>query len=311
MSERRRASLPHPLAYTCGTLLLLGMALWHYFMGHYARILPTAMLALLVAGAAILTTKYRLQRVSAYLVLISSYLAIAVEAPYLGAAVSLWIGIPPILTMLLLPPASALLLNVLLAPAWLLLVSTTLPAFAGGMHYLTLVVLSSLPLGWYVQQARLLKSTAPLDTGDGIMTHEALSERLGAEVDRARALNQSLSVLVIHLPQIDMANEQFGHATQEALLATFRRIVQRGSRCGDALGRHRHDVFWLLLADAGEAGALIVRERLMQALGEARLAEIGAIQAQIRIGQLVDGQSAARFEQRLISLSLNLLENET
>ena len=311
MPERRFPARFQILAYACGTLLLLSLTLWHYLMGHYARILPAAILATLVAGAALLTQRRYLQRGSAYIVLLSGYLAIAVEAPYLGTSISLWMGVPPILTTLLLPPGAALLLNMLLAPMWLLLISIALPAPVSGTHYVTLVVISILPLGWYMQQSRLLKSTDHLDTRNGIISRDTLSERLVAEVERARALNQSLSALVIHLPQVDMADEQFGQTTRDMLLMTFCRIVQRGSRRGDALGQHQHNVFWLLLANAGEAGALIVRERLMQALGETRLAEIGAIQAQIRICQLADDESAERFEQRLISRGLNLLEPDT
>ncbi|MCK0714292.1 GGDEF domain-containing protein [Chromohalobacter sarecensis] len=311
MPERPSSSRLHAMAYACGALVLANLAAWHYLMGHYPRILPVAILAVMVSAAALMAENDYARRLPAYLVLISGYLAIAVEAPYLETSGALWIGIPPILATLLLPPGAALFLNVLLAPMWLFLINPVLSTPTCGLQYFTLVIISMLPLGWYMQQARLLKTTDQFDTQSAMLPRDAISERLVAEVARARVLNQSLSALVIHLPQLDMANEQFGQTAQDALLTTFCEVVQRNSRRGDALGRHRHSVFWLLLADAGEAGALIVRERLMHALGENPLPEIGAIEAQARICHLANDESAERFEQRLIKGGFNLLEPDT
>ncbi|WP_280561366.1 MULTISPECIES: diguanylate cyclase [unclassified Chromohalobacter] len=311
MPERLSSSRLHAVAYACGALVLASLAIWHYLMGHYPRILPATILALMVSAAALMSEKAYARRLPVYLVLISGYLAIAVEAPYLEASGALWMGIPPILATLLLPPGAALLLNVLLAPMWLFLVTPVLSMPTGGLQYFTLVIISILPLGWYMQQARLLKTTDQLDTQSGMLSRDDLSERLIAEVARARILNQSLSALVIHLPQLDMANEQFGQTAQDTLLTTFCEVVQRNSRRGDAMGRHRHSVFWLLLADTGEAGALIVRERLTHALGETPLPEIGTLEAQARICRLADDEYAERFEQRLIKGGLNLLEPDT
>ncbi|MCI0510434.1 diguanylate cyclase [Chromohalobacter marismortui] len=311
MPERLASSRLHAIAYTCGALVLASLATWHYLMGHYPRILPISLLTLMVSIAALMAENTDARRLPAYLVLISGYLAIAVEAPYLATSGALWMGVPPILATLLLPSGAALFLNVLLAPMWLLLINPVLSTPAGGMQYFMLVILSMLPLGWYMQQTRLLKTTDQLDTQSGILARDALSERLIAEVARARALNQSLSVLVMHIPQLDMANEQFGQTAQDTLLTTFCQVVQRNSRLGDALGRHSHSVFWLLLADAGEAGALIVRERVTHALAETPLPEFGTIKAQARICRLADDESAERFEQRLISRGFNLLEPET
>lgn len=311
MPERLSSSRLHAMAYACGALVLASLTAWHYLMGHYSRILPIAILAIMMSTAALMAENAYARRLPAYLVLISGYLAIAVEAPYLEASGALWMGVPPILATLLLPPGAALLLNVLLAPMWLFLINSVLSTPAGGLQYFTLVIISILPLGWYMQQTRLLKTTGQLDTQSGMLSRDALSERLIAEGARARVLNQSLSALVIHLPQLDMANEQFGQTAQDALLTTFCQVVQRNSRRGDAMGRHYHSVFWLLLADAGEAGALIVRERLTHALEETPLPEIGAIEAQARICHLSDDECAERFEQRLIRRGFNLLEPDT
>ncbi|MDV6319892.1 GGDEF domain-containing protein [Chromohalobacter sp. HP20-39] len=311
MPERLASSRLHAMAYACGALVLASLAAWHYLLGHYPRILPITILTIMASIAALMAENAYTRRWPAYLVLISGYLAIAVEAPYLEASSALWMGVPPILATLLLPPGAALLLNVLLAPMWLFLINPVLSTPAGGLQYFTLVIISILPLGWYMQQARLLKNTDQLDTQSGILSRDALSGRLIAEVARARALNQSLSALVIHLPQLDMANEQFGQTAQDTLLTNFCQVVQRNSRRGDALGRYRHSVFWLLLADAGDAGALIVRERLTHALGETPLPEIGVIEAQIRICRLTDDEGAERFEQRLIRRGFNLQEPDT
>ncbi|BBI51516.1 hypothetical protein HORIV_39370 [Vreelandella olivaria] len=50
-------------------------------------------------------------------------------------------------------------------------------------------------------------------------------------------LNQQLAVLVLHLPQLDMAEEQFGHRAKTALLGALCGEVNSRCRDHDVLGR--------------------------------------------------------------------------
>lgn len=295
------------MVYAIGALLMAGYASWHYLMGHYDEILLPALLSLLLGGAIFLrliNSDYR--RLSAYLALISCYLLIAAELPQQQLP-ALWLGLPPVLTLLLLPLGPAMLLNLALTPVWLTLLGSESTGNAA-LSYLALVGIASLPC--WIQQRRtaLLRATQPYDPQCDALSQRVIGERLVAEVERARTLKRPLAVLAVHLPQVEMADEQFGSTLLHTLLERWCRTVRASCRHHDLLGRHQTTLFWLLLPDTGEAGALIVRERLMRALGREVLAETGAIQARIRACYLHPGENAMHFEQRLLAAGAKLME---
>lgn len=294
--------------YVIGALLMAGYAIWHYLMGDYDEILLPALLSLLLGGAIFLrliNNEYR--RLSAYLALISCYLLIAVELPHEEQLAILWLGLPPVLALLLLPLGPAMLLNLLLTPIWLSLLDSG-PVWNAALYYLALVGIASLPCWAQQRRTALLRATQPHDHQCDALSQRVIGERLIAEVERARTLKRPLAVLVVHLPQLEMAEEQFGTTLLHTLLDRLCRTVHASCRHHDLLGRHQTTLFWLLLPDTGEAGALIVRERLMRALGREVLAETGAIQARIRACYLHPGENAVHFEQRLLAAGMKLME---
>ncbi|SHF46309.1 Diguanylate cyclase, GGDEF domain [Modicisalibacter ilicicola DSM 19980] len=296
-------------AYASGVLLLAGYALWNYLMGSYGRILLPTLLSLLLAGALFLRSINKDYRhLCAYLALISCYLLVAIELPALGDETIFWLGLPPTLTLLLLPLGSALLLNLTMTPVWLTLANNDLSLLDTALYYLALMSVAAIPQ-WLRQRREMLSSTTESRDGqcDALSRH-ALLERLKAEVERARVMKRPLATLIIHLPQLEMADEQFGTALLHTLLERLCRTVRSCCRYHDPLGRHQTTLFWLLLPDTGEAGALIVRERLLSALSREVFAETGAIQPRIRACYLHPGEDAVHFEQRLLATGLKLME---
>nr|WP_298415485.1 diguanylate cyclase [uncultured Halomonas sp.] len=297
------------LAYVSGALLLAGYAIWNYLMGAYGRILLPTLLALLLGGALFLRAINRDDhRLCAYLTLISCYLLIAIELPALGDSSRLWLGLPPILTFLLLPLGSALMLNLMMAPVWLILIEQKSLLLDNTLYYLALVSVAALPHWLRRQREMLLSATDTLDQQCDALSQPALIERLHAEVERARTMKRPLAALIIHLPQLEMADEQFGNTLLHSLLERICHTIRSCCRYHDLLGRHQAQRFWLLLPDTGEAGALIVRERLLSALGREVFAETGAIQSRIRACHLLPDEDAMHFEQRLLANGLKLME---
>lgn len=297
------------LVYTLGAVLLAGYATWHYLMGDYANILLPALLSLLLTGAIFLRlTSSEYRHLSAYLALISCYLLIAMELPRQEQQAMLWLGLPPVLTLLLLPLGAALLLNLTLTPVWLVLLGGGLPLLNTALAYLALVSIAALPCWAQQRRETLLHAAKPSDAQCEALARHVLTDRLTAEVERARTMKRPLTALVIHLPQLEMADEQFGPTLLHALLDRLCRIVRICCRHHDLLGRHQTTIFWLLLPDTGEAGALIVRERLLTMLHRQVFAETGTVQARIRACYLLPGETAVHFEQRLLATGLKLME---
>ncbi len=296
------------VAYAFSTLLLGCYAAWRYLMGDYSRILLPAALALVMLVACLLhVARPNQARLPAYLALLVGYSMLALELPWLEEAGIMWIGLAPLLTVLLLPLASAMLLNLFLAPVWLFLSDTALDLhFALGYVAMTLVV-ALVPWEQRRQQA-LLEATNPRDRHCNALACEAMHELLGSEYQRTQFLGQPLAVLVLHLPQLEMAGEQFGSRARQALLDALCLAVHRCSRRHDFLGRQGTATFWLVLPDTSQSGAQMVQQRIEQALESTVLVDTGTLRAPIAHCQRLPGESWPRFEQRLLELTRKLSE---
>lgn len=295
--------------YASGALLLLGMALWLYLMGEYTRIpLPAALSMLMLVATLLSVTREEHSRLAAYLVLICGYLLIAVELPRQSGLPSLWMGLPPVLTLLLLPLGPAMLLNLALTPVWLALLGNGLLDRDMLLGYLTLVVVAALVPWEQVRQHALLRATDPRDPECPAVARETLHERLAGEAERAALLGQPLAVVLIHLPQWEMAGEQFGTRARQALLESLCQAVVSRCRDHDILGREGPADFWLVLPDTTESGALLVQQRLDQALEKATLMETGPLEARLRLCRPRPGEAWQQFERRLEAVSQSLAD---
>ncbi|QJQ94094.1 MULTISPECIES: diguanylate cyclase [Halomonadaceae] len=297
------------LVYLSGSLMMAGYAAWHYLMGAYSLILLPVLLALLLLTSALLQyLNQQSHRLSAYLVLVCCYLMIAVELSDSVGGNTLWLGLPPALALLMLPLAPAMLLNLLLAPVWLLLLDDGQLRPALGVAYLAIVILGALAPWEQLRQRVLFRATAPDDPECSALNSEAITERIDSEVARAELLKQRLSILLIHLPQLEMAREQFGSRLRLALLQRFCVVALQTCRAHDSLGRAGPTLFWLVLPDTGENGALMVRNRLLTALEATVLAETGPLTARIGVCSTHAGEKWHTFEQRLHVKGLALME---
>ncbi|WFM70070.1 diguanylate cyclase [Halomonas sp. CKK8] len=310
MPERRFRFLQLFAAwYASGALLLLGMALWLYLMGEYERLpLPAALFLLMLVATLLSVTREDHSRLAAYLVLICGYLLIAVELPRQSGLPSLWVGVPPVLTLLLLPLGPAMLLNVALTPVWLALLGNGELDRNMLLGYLTLVVVAALVPWEQVRQHALLRATDPRDPECPAVGRETLHERLASEAERAALLGQPLAVLLVHLHQLEMAEEQFGPRARQALLDGLCQAVASRCRDQDILGREGPADFWLVLPDTTESGALLVQQRLDQALEQTTLMETGPLEARLRLCRPRPGESRQRFEQRLQAVGQSLAD---
>lgn len=296
------------VAYAIATLLLGGYAMWRYLMGDYQRILLPASLALVMLVACLLHVARPSQaRLPAYLALIVGYLMLALELPWLEEAGVMWLGLAPLLTVLLLPLASAMLLNLLLTPVWLSLGDTSVELHLVLSYLAMALVVALVPWEQHRQQA-LLDATNPRDRQCNALAREAMHELLASEYQRTQFLGQPLAVLILHLPQLEMASEQFGGRARQSLLDAFCLAVHRCSRRHDFLGRHGTSAFWLVLPDTSHSGAQMVHQRIEQALEATVLVDTGTLHASIAHCQRMPGESWPRFEQRLLGLTRQLGE---
>ncbi|MBZ5488328.1 GGDEF domain-containing protein [Halomonas aquamarina] len=287
------------LAYSASLVLMVGYALWLYAMGNYLSLLVPAFMTLLLLAALLLhlgqTARGFIARI---LLLVATCLAVLnalCTPPY---ASPMWLGLPMATAFLLLPLWAALVLTGLAGPlVWSAVDHPVLPSdYAVG--YLALLLLLALPRWEHGRRRALLDATDPNDCYCNALNITSLKERLQNEFQRAAMLNKRLAVLVIHLPQLDMAEEQFGPRAKLALLNTLCNEIHARCRDHDVLGRAGEATFWLVLPDTSESGALLVRERLHYALSQCVLIETGQFEARIA-ACLPNKESFERYVQRL------------
>ncbi|WP_148253803.1 GGDEF domain-containing protein [Aidingimonas lacisalsi] len=296
------------LSYASGALIVAGYALWQYLMGNYTRIiLPSSLVVVLLVATLLRSLERPYHYLSTCLALAAAYLLIATELHHTDTLPSLWLGFSVILAFLVLPLITAWLTNLMLVPLWLFLLGDlAMPPFTL-LAYLTLLLFGTL-VPWERWRLRTrLYTTNQYDSHCDALHTSLIHERLTGEVERAHLLERPLSVLVIHLPQYEMAHEQFGIRLSQTLAQQFCHAALHTCRGQDSLGRVDGSLFWLLLPNTGESGALMVKNRLMSAIDATVLPETGPVRADIIVSQPHTGESPTEYRHRLEAQGTQLM----
>lgn len=295
------------LAYGSSIALMIGYSLWLYAMGDYRDLLIPTFTTLLLVAALMMHMGQGMKTHLPSIILLCCAYSVVLGAFYYKDQVSLiWLGLPITAAFLLLPLWAAVSINVAAGPVWWSLsgLENVPPAVIVG--YIALTLLLALPRWEHARRKALLRATDPNDSECDAYHIDTLKERLHNEYQRAAMLNQQLAVLVLHLPQLDMAAEQFGHRAQIALLEALCSEVNSRCRDHDLLGRTENSTFWLVLPDTSESGALLVRERLQRALSERVLVETGQLEVRIAACLPVRKESFDLYVKRLDARGLSL-----
>lgn len=110
--------------------------------------------------------------------------------------------------------------------------------------------------------ASRLFDLASRDSLTGLPNRRFLIDSGEAALIQARRDGTDLSCLLVDLDHFKSINDQYGHATGDAVLVRFGELAQTALRQGDIVGRTGGEEFAILLPGAGEAGALLVAEKL-------------------------------------------------
>lgn len=289
------------LAYSASLVLMASYTMWLYAMGSYADLVIPSFTVMLLSTALLMHIgKGFKPYVPRLILLTSTYIVVIASLSQHVETSLLWLGLPLTVAFILLPLWGALSLNAVLIPlVWWL---TPLHNTASNELWVGLCVvmlLLALPRWEHGRRQALLRATDPNDDDCNAFHKDTLHARLHSEYQRAGVLNRRLAVLVVHLPQLDMAGEQFGHRAQLALLESLCHEVNRHCRDHDILGRADSASFWLVLPDTSESGALLVRERLQRAISRCVLVETGQVEVRIAACLPRAREAFEHFAQRL------------
>jgi diguanylate cyclase (GGDEF)-like protein len=114
-----------------------------------------------------------------------------------------------------------------------------------------------------------LETLSVTDGLTGLFNHKHLIQTLETELARAQRHKHPLSVLMIDVDHFKQYNDQFGHQLGDKLLADIAALFKRTTRSIDYVARYGGDEFLLLLHEVASADALLLADRVRDAVAAA------------------------------------------
>jgi len=102
------------------------------------------------------------------------------------------------------------------------------------------------------------------------MNRRAFTARAEQEIAMAQRTGSPLALLMIDIDHFKLINDEYGHAAGDAVLAEVARIIGASVRKQDTLGRYGGEEFGVLLPATDQAGALVLAEKLRNAVESMR-----------------------------------------
>lgn len=118
-----------------------------------------------------------------------------------------------------------------------------------------------------VDKAKLFVQ-AITDDLTNLYRHSYFYKRIDEEIERSKRYARVFSLLLIDIDNFKKINDVFGHRVGDAVLKKIAALVISNLRKVDIASRYGGEEFGILLPETTEANALIVAERLRQAVEE-------------------------------------------
>lgn len=124
------------------------------------------------------------------------------------------------------------------------------------------------PIALAVDNARLhaqVKAMAMTDAVSGLANRYALEQALTAEVERARRLDTTLSLIIFDIDSFKTYNDKWGHPAGDIRLKATAKMIRNILRRYDVAARYGGDEFAVILPNTSKAGAFEFAKRLQNA----------------------------------------------
>ena len=128
-----------------------------------------------------------------------------------------------------------------------------------------LVVAAAIATIIVLRQGELLHRSS-VDSLTGLYNREAFGEHLETELTRSRRHHHPLSVGMIDVDQFKQINDDHGHASGDAALASFAEAMRQEFRTTDLIARLGGDEFVVMMPETTPANATAKMERFARAI---------------------------------------------
>ncbi len=102
----------------------------------------------------------------------------------------------------------------------------------------------------------------------GLYNRRYFFERFEREIYRSRRYNRTISLMMLDIDHFKEYNDQFGHLQGDQALKKMAGVFQQNLRKIDVVARYGGEEFLVLLPETGKTDAIIVGEKLRQAVTE-------------------------------------------
>ena len=171
-------------------------------------------------------------------------------------------------------------------------------------EFLALVIASAVVGGLHNRQRlasllaeHRLTQMAMLDALTGVASRRRLDDVLQIEL-AAVARGRQLSVILLDADRFKSVNDRFGHDVGDDVLRAIARVLQQGARLTDVIGRWGGEEFIVVCPDTRAAEAVVLAERLAQALRATSLPVADTVTASFGVAQAVPGEAARQLIDR-------------
>jgi diguanylate cyclase (GGDEF)-like protein len=117
-----------------------------------------------------------------------------------------------------------------------------------------------------------LERRASFDALTGVLARAAMLERSKALIARALGGTKGAALLMVDIDRFKAINDRCGHAAGDRVLKEVAARMAASCRGGDLLGRVGGEEFLAVFAEVTEAEALVIAERLREAVARAPVA---------------------------------------
>jgi diguanylate cyclase (GGDEF)-like protein len=124
------------------------------------------------------------------------------------------------------------------------------------------VALMAMTVDHLYQQLRL---TALQDRTTGLLSRNAVLERLSQAIPKAHADGKPLHLMMLDLDHLDRINETYGHGAGDAMLAAFGAMLRANFAVAENSGRYGGDEFAVILPNVTTSEATSLAHQLRRA----------------------------------------------
>jgi diguanylate cyclase (GGDEF)-like protein/PAS domain S-box-containing protein len=156
-----------------------------------------------------------------------------------------------------------------------------------------------------------LRHLADHDVLTGLDNRQRFESELARIVEESRRYGRSFALLALDLDGFKQVNDRFGHPAGDQLLTRIGGVLRQSVRETDIVARVGGDEFAIILHEAGEAEAIAVAEKVLDAIRRGGVAQHGRQQARITssIGiTTLDGDCMLNGEELVVEADIAMYE---